>query len=597
MRRPDAVGGGHRHRRDHPARRRRRLDAGGRCWRGESAVRHLGRPGRRGLPGAPRVPGRSRARSSDDPDPARTGPRRSPAAREALGAAASAGRLGRARATRRSGPGRRVSSARRWGSRRSSRRPPPTGAFDLAEAGGQVFAATIARDYGLTGRAARTAPHVRPATTRSAQQRGPWPPGRVDVAIAGGVEPFSRLAMLGFARMRAIAPDGCRRSRAGRRGMMLGEGAAFLVLRDRRACGAARCRARWPRSAGSVWPPTRTTRPRRARTASGMAAAMRAGPASAPACARRRRLGQRARHRDAAVRRRRGAGAADGVRRRPSAGVERQGGDRPQPRRGHGGRGGGRVRSATGTAPNRNPAADARLDIVDAPAADWVMSGYAFGGLNSACSGAMIERSPRRAARRRRRTAPGRRRPCATGPATGCTSRPTGARRRWLLGGAHETGFGSRPPSRGRWSTARPSPRTTRRWRRPPTTWHRAWWRGRSWSGSRRPAGRRRGEDRCASCSTYACSGPRWSEGRRPQADHACRPSPRLPAEPPAGDRRAVPHARQPEVPGLIPAASDPGPSSTTDSATPPSRSCSPSTTRWACACLRTLDIASLAIR
>lgn len=54
--------------------------------------------------------------------------------------------------------------------------------------------------------------------------------GRVDMAIAGGVEPFSRLAMVGFSRSRAMAADTCRPFDARRSGMLLGEGAALFVL-------------------------------------------------------------------------------------------------------------------------------------------------------------------------------------------------------------------------------------------------------------------------------------------------------------------------------------------------------------------------------
>jgi 3-oxoacyl-[acyl-carrier-protein] synthase II len=54
--------------------------------------------------------------------------------------------------------------------------------------------------------------------------------GAAQAIVAGGVEPFSRIAMLGFARMRAMTPDLCRPFDAGRRGMQLGEAAAFLVV-------------------------------------------------------------------------------------------------------------------------------------------------------------------------------------------------------------------------------------------------------------------------------------------------------------------------------------------------------------------------------
>jgi nodulation protein E len=55
--------------------------------------------------------------------------------------------------------------------------------------------------------------------------------GRCDVALAGGGEAALTLgSWLGWAALRAMAPDTCRPFSSGRKGMVLGEGAAMLVL-------------------------------------------------------------------------------------------------------------------------------------------------------------------------------------------------------------------------------------------------------------------------------------------------------------------------------------------------------------------------------
>ena len=66
--------------------------------------------------------------------------------------------------------------------------------------------------------------------------------GLCRAVVAGGVDAICRLTLNGFASLLAIDPEGCRPFDAARRGMSLGEGAAFLLLEredEARARGAA----------------------------------------------------------------------------------------------------------------------------------------------------------------------------------------------------------------------------------------------------------------------------------------------------------------------------------------------------------------------
>jgi 3-oxoacyl-[acyl-carrier-protein] synthase II len=54
--------------------------------------------------------------------------------------------------------------------------------------------------------------------------------GRVDRMLAGGAEPFSRIVFTGFNRLFAVAPERCQPFDKNRKGMLVGEGAAVLVL-------------------------------------------------------------------------------------------------------------------------------------------------------------------------------------------------------------------------------------------------------------------------------------------------------------------------------------------------------------------------------
>jgi 3-oxoacyl-[acyl-carrier-protein] synthase II len=54
--------------------------------------------------------------------------------------------------------------------------------------------------------------------------------GRADVMLAGGTDPFSRVAFTGFARLGSLAPQRCQPFDKDRRGILVGEGAGIVVL-------------------------------------------------------------------------------------------------------------------------------------------------------------------------------------------------------------------------------------------------------------------------------------------------------------------------------------------------------------------------------
>lgn len=54
--------------------------------------------------------------------------------------------------------------------------------------------------------------------------------GRADIMLAGGTDAFSRIAFTGFNRLLAIAPQICQPFDKNRKGMLVGEGAAVVVL-------------------------------------------------------------------------------------------------------------------------------------------------------------------------------------------------------------------------------------------------------------------------------------------------------------------------------------------------------------------------------
>jgi 3-oxoacyl-[acyl-carrier-protein] synthase II len=71
--------------------------------------------------------------------------------------------------------------------------------------------------------------------------------GVVPLAVAGGVDALTRICFMGFNALKLLDPEPCRPFDRDRRGMSIGEAAAFLVLED-----AERCRARGARPYGEL---------------------------------------------------------------------------------------------------------------------------------------------------------------------------------------------------------------------------------------------------------------------------------------------------------------------------------------------------------
>jgi 3-oxoacyl-[acyl-carrier-protein] synthase II len=56
--------------------------------------------------------------------------------------------------------------------------------------------------------------------------------GRLDMALCGGVDPFSRVAFTGFNRLLSLTPDKCRPFSANRKGLVVSEGVGVLLLEE-----------------------------------------------------------------------------------------------------------------------------------------------------------------------------------------------------------------------------------------------------------------------------------------------------------------------------------------------------------------------------
>jgi 3-oxoacyl-[acyl-carrier-protein] synthase II len=104
----------------------------------------------------------------------------------------------------------------------------------IDEGVGSVFAAEVASTLGIVGPQRTYGTACAAGNYAFGAAAGAVRSGAAEAAIAGGVEPFSRIALLGFARSRAMSSDLCRPFDQNRTGMQLGEAAAFLVLESER---------------------------------------------------------------------------------------------------------------------------------------------------------------------------------------------------------------------------------------------------------------------------------------------------------------------------------------------------------------------------
>jgi 3-oxoacyl-[acyl-carrier-protein] synthase II len=103
-------------------------------------------------------------------------------------------------------------------------------ALDVSDYGVPSFAQGLRERFGLDGPFQSLATACAAGNYAVGAAIADLRAGRVDFALAGGVEPFSRLSLVGFSRSRAMASDGCRPFDVRRSGMLLGEGAAMFVL-------------------------------------------------------------------------------------------------------------------------------------------------------------------------------------------------------------------------------------------------------------------------------------------------------------------------------------------------------------------------------
>ncbi|WP_028653266.1 beta-ketoacyl-[acyl-carrier-protein] synthase family protein [Nocardioides halotolerans] len=129
-----------------------------------------------------------------------------------------------------------------WPDHEAAQVPVPAArARELLAGTPEALAASVASELGVGGRVAAVGGACAAGNFALARALDVVRSGRSPRVLAGGVDAFSRTALTGFARLGALAADGCRPFGLDRQGLVLGEGAAFLLvesLASARARGA-----------------------------------------------------------------------------------------------------------------------------------------------------------------------------------------------------------------------------------------------------------------------------------------------------------------------------------------------------------------------
>ena len=136
---------------------------------------------------------------------------------------------------------------------------PRVSPLTIARAMSNAGASRISFEYGITGPSFTISTACSSANHAIGQAFRMVRTGEVEAAIAGGSEaPLSLGFLKAWEAMRVVSPDTCRPFSKDRNGLILGEGAAILILEPLERARARGARI-WGDRPGSACPPTRTT--------------------------------------------------------------------------------------------------------------------------------------------------------------------------------------------------------------------------------------------------------------------------------------------------------------------------------------------------